>query len=154
MVGIVNDGGKIVTCRSRDHNLLSASFEVGRSLLLRCVEASALENDVNVELTPRKLSSVRLSVDSNLLTINDDRVISCLNSVLALAVLASETTLCGVILQKVSQHLRRCEVVDCNYLVTLCLKHLTECETADTTETINSYFNICHFTNILELLKI
>ena len=33
------------------------------------------------------------------------------------------------------------EVVDSYYIVTLSAEHLTECETADTTETVNCNFN-------------
>ena len=103
----------------------------------------ALEYYVNTKLTPRKLSCVWLSIDSDFLTVNDDRVVCCLYSVLALTVLASEATLSCIILKKVSQHFWRCKVVDSNYLITLCLKHLTESQTTDTAEAVNS--NFCHF---------
>ena len=92
VVCIVNDSWEIVTCRSRDNYLLSTCCEVCRSLLLRCIETCALKYYVNTKLTPRKLSCVWLSVDSDFLTINDDRVFCCLYSVLALTVLASEAT--------------------------------------------------------------
>ena len=143
MVCVVNDSREIVTCWSRDNYLLSTCCKVSRSLLLRCIETCALKYYVNTKLTPRKLSCVRLSVDSDLLTINDDRVVCCLYSVLALAILTSEATLCCIILKKVSQHFWRCKVIDCNYLITICLKHLTESQTTDTAEAVNS--NFCHF---------
>ena len=119
------------------------------------VETGALENNVDTELTPRKLSCIRLSVDSDLLAVNSDRTrsnnsltILCENSVLesysvlALTELTCETTLSGVVFQKVCQHLRAGQVVDCNYLITLSFKHLTECQTTNTAEAVNSYF--CH----------
>ena len=118
---------------------------MSRCFLLRGVETGALENYINIEFAPRKLSCVGLSVDSDLLAVNDDRIVGCLYSVLAFAELASETTLCGVILKKVSEHLRAGEVVDCNYFITLCFKHLTECETSNTAEAVDSYF--CHCNN-------
>ena len=102
VVYVVNDGGQVVAGRSRDHNLLGTSLDVSRSLLLRSVETGALQNNVNIELAPRQLGSVGNSVDGNLLTINDDRVVGAVNSVLVLTDLAAETTLSGVILQQVS----------------------------------------------------
>ena len=119
------------------------------------VETGALENYVDTELTPRKLSCIRLSVDSDLLAVNSDRTrsnnrltILCENSilesysVLALTELACETTLSGVVLQKVSQHLRAGQVVDCNYLITLSFEHLAESQTTNTAKAVNCYF--CH----------
>ena len=144
MVYIVNDGGQIVTSRSRDNNLLSTSLDVSRSLLLRCIETCALQNYVYVQLTPRQLSSVRNSIDSDLLTINYDEVFTSLYSVLVLTELATETTLSSVILQQVSEHLRTCQVVDSYYFITFSLEHLTESEATDTAKTVNCYF--CHFT--------
>src|SRR3712207_1793401 len=75
MVSIEYDGRKIVACGSRDNNLLSACCDVSRSLFLRSIETCALKNYVYIELTPRKFSCVRLSVDGNFLTVNDNRVV-------------------------------------------------------------------------------
>ena len=144
MVYIVNDSRQIVTSRSRDNNLLGTSLNVSRSLLLRCIETCALQNYVNTQLTPRQLSSVGLCIDSDLLTINDDRVLGSVNSVLTLTELASETTLSGIVLQQVSKHLWACQIVDCYYFITFSLKHLTECEATNTAKTVNC--NFCHFT--------
>jgi hypothetical protein len=49
-------------------------------------------------------------------------------------------TLSGVILEKVSEHGGAGKVVDSNNFVTLCAEHLTECETTDTAESVNSNF--------------
>ena len=70
MVNVVNDGGQVVASRSRDNNLLSTSSQVSRSLLLRSIETCALQNNVYIQLAPRQLSSVRNSIDGNLLAIN------------------------------------------------------------------------------------
>ena len=48
VVYVVNDGGQIVACGSRDNDLLSASVDVSLSLSLGSVEAGALQNDVYV----------------------------------------------------------------------------------------------------------
>jgi len=61
--------------------------------------------------------------------------------VLALADLAAERALSSIVLQQVSQHLGAGQVVDCDDLVTLSIKHLTESQTANTTETIDSNSN-------------
>ena len=74
--------------------------------------------------------------------INYDVVLTSLYSVLVLTELATETTLSGVILQQVGQHLRAGQVVDCYYFITFSLKHLTECEATDTAKAVNCYF--CH----------
>ena len=125
------------------------------SFSLRGIETGALEYYIDAQLAPRQLSCVRLSVDSDLLAVNRDRTRSyngltvlCENcvlvsySVLALTELACETTLSGVVLQKVSQHLRAGQVVDCNYLITLSFEHLTESQTTNTAKAVNCYF--CH----------
>jgi len=61
--------------------------------------------------------------------------------VLALADLAAEGALSGIVLKKVSEHLRAGEVVDSNYFVALSVKHLTESKTTDTAEAVNGNFN-------------
>jgi hypothetical protein len=50
------------------------------------------------------------------------------------------TTLSGIVLEKVSEHGSLGKVVDSNYFVAFSAEHLAECETADTTETVNSNF--------------
>ena len=59
---------------------------------------------------------------------------------LALADLAAVAALSGIVLEKVSEHSRAGKVVDSDYLVALSAEHLTECQTADTTETIDCNF--------------
>ena len=60
---------------------------------------------------------------------------------LAFADLAAERTLSSIVLQQVSQHLGAGQVVDCDDLVTLSVKHLTESQTANAAETIDSNSN-------------
>ena len=148
MVNVEYDGGQIVTSRSRDNNLLSTSSQVSRSLLLRSIETCALQNNVYIQLAPRQLSSVRNSIDGDLLAINYDEVLTSLNSVLVLTELATETTLSGIILQQVSEHLRTCQVIDSYNFITFSLEHLTESEATDTAKTVNCYF--CHFCLIIK----
>ena len=112
-------------------------------LVLRAVEACALENNVNTECTPRAVYSVLLSIDLESLAVNCDctgLVISSY-SVEILTDLTAIAALSCIILEELSEHRGLCKVVDSNYLVTFSIKHLSECKTADTTETINSNFN-------------
>ena len=140
VVYVVNDGLQILTSRCRNHNVLSTSVDVCHGLLLRAVETCALENYVDVKILPWKVCSVLLLVDLDLLTIYDDGVIGSLYSTVVSAVGC-------IILKKVCKHLRAGQIVDCYNIITLSLEHLSECETADTTETINRN-SYCH-NNIL-----
>ena len=136
-----DDGLQVVACGSRDNDLLCASLDVSHALLLAGVEAGALQNDVNVQLAPRSILCVLNSVDLDLLAVNNDGILGGLDSMLALADLAAERALSSIVLQQVSQHLGAGQVVDCDDLVTLSIKHLTESQTANTTETIDSNSN-------------
>ena len=56
-------------------------------------------------------------------------------------VIASVVALRGVVLQQVSEHIGRGEVVDSDDLGALMTEHLTESQTANTTKTIDSNSN-------------
>ncbi len=136
---------KVAACGSGDNNFLCACVDMSLGLLLGAVEACALENNVNVKLSPGKLVSLSHSVDLKGLAVNCDS--TCLvvsgNCVKILADASAVTALSGIVLEKLSQHGGLCEVVDSYDLVTLCAEHLTERETTDTSETIDCNFN-CH----------
>jgi hypothetical protein len=57
------------------------------------------------------------------------------------------TTLSGVVLKKMSEHGSLGEVVDSYDIVTLCAKHLSECETTDTAKAVDCNLYVCHFEN-------
>ena len=59
---------------------------------------------------------------------------------LAFADVAEERTLCGIVFEQMSQHLRAGKIIDCNNFVAFGVEHLTESQTADTTEAVNSDF--------------
>ena len=107
------------------------------SLSLGGVETGALQNNVNTQLAPGQLGSVGLCVDGDLLAIDNNVVLAGLDDM----TLGSVVTLSGIVLQQVSQHLGRGQVVDGDDLEALSTEHLTESQTADTTETIDSNFN-------------
>jgi len=58
-------------------------------------------------------------------------------------VIASVVALRGVVLQQVSEHIGRGEVVDSDDLGALMTEHLTEGQTTDATEAVNSNL-YCH----------
>ena len=139
------DSLEILACRCGNNYLLSACVDVCHGLLLRAVETCALKNYVNADLAPRKIVSVSLFVDSKCLAVNCDGVsliISC-NSMSVLTYLAAVATLCGVVLEKICEHGRLGKVVDSNNIIALCAEHLSECQTSDTSKTIDCNFN-CH----------
>src|SRR5699024_2748956 len=114
MVYIVNDGGQIVSCGSRDNNLSCACLNVGLGFCLGGVEAGALQNNVNFQLSPGKIGSVSLFVDLDGLAVNGDgsgfliRANGISQSVFALR---------RIIFQQMRQHLGRCQIVNCYYFV-------------------------------------
>ena len=136
MVDVVHDGGQVVAGRSGDNDLLGAGVDVSLSLGLAGVEAGALQDHVHAQLAPGQLSGVGLGVYGDLLAVDNDVVLAGLDGV-AVAVIA----LRGIVLQQVSQHLRRGQVVDGNNLIALSTEHLTESQTADTTETVDCNFD-------------
>ena len=141
VVYIVNNGREILASWSGNNNLLSTCSQMCRSLFLGSVETGALENYINIMLSPRNFCSVSLCINLDFLAVNGDGIFTSgyLFSVLVL-------TLRGIILEQVCEHFRAREVVDCNYFITLCIEHLTESETANTAKTIDSNF-YCHLKN-------
>ena len=74
LVDRVDDGLQVVAGRSRDNDLLSASSDVSHALLFAGVEAGALQNNVNADLSPWKFFSISLCVDFDLFSVYDDRI--------------------------------------------------------------------------------
>ena len=120
------------------------------SLCLGGIETCALENHVNFQFAPREFCSVGFCIDGDLLAVNDDGTRSnyglavfgedcvlIIYSVLSFTELTCETTLGGIVLEKVSEHFRTGEVIDGDNFVTISLEHLTECQTTDTAKTVD-----------------
>ena len=91
LVNAVNDGLKVVACRSGNNDLLSACVDMSLSLILGGVEAGALENYVYADLAPRKILRVFLSINGDLLAVNGDGVFAGLNGVNFVSRLAAVT---------------------------------------------------------------
>ena len=148
VVDVVDDGGQVVAGRSGDNDLAGASLDVGFRFRLRGVEAGALEDDVDAELTPGALGSVFDRVDDDLLAVDNDVVVFAFTLVVFDGVLAglergAVAALSGVVLQKVREHLGGGQVVDRNDFVTFSAEHLTERQTANAAKTIDCNF-YCH----------
>ena len=151
MIGVVDDGREVVARRSGDDNLLRAGLDVSGGLSLGGVETGALEDDVDIEFAPREFSSIGLSVDGDFLAVHDDGTggdnrltvfsedgVLVIHRVLSFTELAGESTLGGVVLQKVSKHFGACEVIDGDNFITISFEHLTESQTTDTAKTVDS----------------
>ena len=110
-------------------------------LRLRSIEARAFENDVYFELGPRAVCRVFFRVNFNRLAVDRDgtRFVVRGNRV-GKGIFA----LCGIVLQKVRQHLGAGEVVDSDDFVAFGSEHLSESKTADTAETVNRNSYVCH----------
>ena len=116
-------------------------------LLLGSIEACALENNVNIQSSPRAVVSVLLLVNLDFLAVNGNCSLLVIsgNRMIPLA-------MSRIVLEQISQHRRRRQIVDRNNLIALGDKHLPECETTNTTESVNRNSYICH--EIYDLLYV
>ena len=114
LVYAVNDSRQIISSRSGNNNLLSTSIDMSLCLGLACIEACALQNNVNIQLTPRQILSILLRVNSDFLAVN------CQCTLLIIAGNCMiPLTMCCVMLQQVSKHGRLCQIIDRNDLIAL-----------------------------------
>ncbi len=124
--------------RGADEHLLRAGIDVRLGLVAIGEEAGRLEDDLNAEIGPGKLGGVLLSVDQDLLTVNDDVL-------LLEADLTRIAAVVGVVLQEMGKRFRIGEIVDRHHLeltgVALldCLEDLA----ANPPKTVNTNSN-CH----------
>jgi hypothetical protein len=165
VVGVVNDGREVISSRSGDDDLLCTGLDVSGSLSLGGIETSALENYIDVKLSPGKLSGVGLCIDGDFLSVHDDGTgsdngfavlsedcILIIHSVFSLTELAGEAALGGVVLEEVGKHLGACEIIDGDYFVTISFEHLTESQTADTAKTVDC--NSIHFVKNINVVLV
>jgi len=149
-----DDGLEVLAGRGGDDDFLGAGFDVGHGFLFGAIEASALEHDVDAELTPGEVHGFGFGIDGDLLAIDDDGArdldglavflvfrFDGIDGVEILADDAAITLLGGVVLQEVGEHLGAREVVDGDDFVAFGTKHLTESETANASESVNRNFN-------------
>ena len=137
VIDIVNDCLEVIACRSGNNNVLCSCIDVRHGLRFGSIESGALQNDINVQILPRKVCSILFCIDGNLLAIYNNAVLSSLYfSVI--------TTVRCIILEKISKHLRAGKIVDCYHFISVRLKHLSESQTSNTSETIDCYSYICH----------
>ena len=114
---------------------------MGLSFSLAGVETGALQHHIYADFAPGQLGSICLGINGNLLTIHQDIVLTGFDGVLVFTNLAHKATLCGVILQQVSQHFGAGQVIDGHNFIALGLEHLTERKAANAAKPIDCNFN-------------
>ena len=151
MVDIVDDSRQVITRRRGNDNLLCAGIDVSLSLSLGGVETGTFQNNIDTQLAPGQLSGVDLGINRDFFTINGNGAVTPVDIVS----LGNIIALRGIVLQQVSQHLGCGEVIDSDDFITVCSEHLPECETTDTTKTIDCNFyrhktlpSVLHFSRI------
>ena len=144
VVDVVDDGLQVIASGGRDDDLLRASRDVRHGLFLGAVEAGALQHDIHAQLAPRSIRRVLFGIDLDFLAVHDDGIFGRFHGVQVFTDLAAVGTLSGVILEQVSQHRGRGQVVNRDHLVALSAEHLTERQTANTAKAIDSNFH-CHW---------
>ena len=101
-------------------------------------ETGRFEDDLSAEFTPRNTRGFGFLADGDLFAVDDEVVFIVFD-------FAVEATLRGVVLQKEREGFRVGEVVDADDVILFRgFRHLTEDDTTDTTETINTNFNSSH----------
>ncbi len=141
IVDAVDDGGKVVACRSRDDDFLGTRVDVRLGLRFGSVETGAFEDDVDIEFAPGKFGSVGLGIDGDLFAVDRNGVLTGFDRVQVLADATAETALSGIEFQKIRKHCGSSQIVDRDDFITFRVEHLTEREAADTAKSVNSYFN-------------
>ena len=132
VVDVEDDGREVLAGRGGNNDLAGAGLDVGHGLFLRRIEAGALEHHVDLKIGPGEIGGVLFLVDGDFLAIDFDGRFRGFDG-------AGELAMGAVVLEKVRKHLRAGQVVDGHDLIFGIFKHLTESETADAAETIDSY---------------
>ena len=149
-VNAVNDGGKIVARGCGNNDFLCACGDVSRRFFFRSIETGAFENYVDFVLFPRNVFSVFFGVDVDLFAVYDNCALGLFVACAFVdfvrnAVRVFISALRGIVFEKVREHFRVGKVVDSHYFVALSVEHLSESETTDTTESVNTNSDFCHF---------
>ncbi|MNC33717.1 hypothetical protein D3C75_821210 [compost metagenome] len=97
-------------------------------------EACAFQNDLNAQVAPRKLFRLSVGQNLNFLAVYLEETVMHFN-------VTVESALSCIIFQQMSQLLRVSQVVDCNNFDSFYFLNATECQTADTSKTVNAHFN-------------
>ena len=154
VVNVENDGLKIVARGSGNNDFLRAGLNVSHRLFFGSVESGTFQNYVYAEFTPRKIRSLRASVDGDFLSVygdgagnNNGFAVFAENRILISygMSLSNVTALSRIVFQKVSKHFGARKVVDRNNFIAFRAEHLSERKTTDSSETVNRYFYICHY---------
>ena len=116
-----------------EDDLLGAGVDVLHHLLAFLEETGALDNDVDTEFAPRQVLRVALSIDADLLAVD--------NEVFAFGVnFTVEVVVYGVVFEQISQGVSAGEVVDCYDFELGVGEHGAEGHSSDSAEAVDSYF--------------
>ena len=127
---------------SGDNDLLGARIDVRHGFLFGAVETGAFEDDVHVQLAPRAVDGVFLFVDLDFGAVHDDGMIGVAHLVRILI-----SALSRVIFEQVREHFGVGQIVDRDDFIAGRLEHLSERRSADTAESVDCNFNVCHNKN-------
>ncbi len=144
------DHGQVgVSARGGDQDALGAGLQVLRRLLALGEPAGALHDDVDAQLTPRKLLGIRLGQHRDVQTIGLEMPVGHRD-------LAREAPVHAVVFQQKSVHFGRPEIVDRHEIEVLAasLQERPEGEPADPAESIDGDTRISHFSAYLYFLTI
>ncbi|EJX01618.1 glyceraldehyde-3-phosphate dehydrogenase [gut metagenome] len=141
-VNTANEHRSVVLRRSRHNYVLSTSFDVSLSLFLSQEETCRFNYVFSFNFVPLQVSWVTFCSYADNVTVNDELVVFnvSFDSTFELAVHS-------VILEHVSQVINWAEVIDTYDLNVITSLSCAEYEAADTTETVNTYFNHNFFLN-------
>ena len=74
MVDTVNNGRKVIACRSRNQHLLGACVDMCLRFGFRRIETRTFQNDIDIECFPWQIARVRFLVDRNIRTVHCDGI--------------------------------------------------------------------------------
>ena len=137
MIDVEDDGFEVAGRGGGDDDAFGAGFEVGFGFFLIGEEAGAFEDDVDVVVFPGDGGWIFLGVYFDFLAVYDNGVFSRFYFFI-------EAALSAVIFQQVSQNFGTGQVINCHYVYSFHTVDLTERQTPDAAETIDSNFNCAH----------
>ena len=124
--------------RSRHYDILGTGGDVGLSLLLGKEQTGRLDDVLGLYLVPFEVCGVLLCRYADCLAVDDQQVL------LGIIVYRTvETTVHSVVLQHVGKVVYRAEIVDADDVILVGLRACgTEYHTADTSETVDTNFDL------------
>ena len=127
----VDNGLHIISRRSGNQHLPCAGIQMCLSFCLRCVEAGALQYQIDVQFLPRKVRSIRLLINRDFFSVHNQAVLR------AVHLMSQIRPLYTIVFEQVRQHRRRCQIVNRYNFKVLQFHSFTESQSADSAKSIN-----------------